>query len=440
MSGKALKDIVVVEALPVASETLIQPKKGSWIQHFWGTSELDIKERKYVRKVDLYLFSYIMLGYFIKSLDQTNISNAFVSGMKEDAIGIVWQRKKLPNDMVQHWHHNWHSSVPNDSVKGQLAKRVALFEQAGALSSMFSGYLQAALYTGLDGRGGLAGWKWLFIFDAIISIPIALWGFWAIPDLPHNTKAFYFSQEERDYGVQRMARIGRAGPKKLTLKMIKRIYTSWHIWAFIFPYLMVANAGLGPQFFNLWLKAEKYSVVLVNTIPTAGSALQVIFALAFGTIADVTGQRMHTANAASVLTMATNIMLAIWYIPKAALWFAFFVSFAGNAVQPVIIAWGHEITQHDAELRQLLVATGNIFTYTFSAWLPVVLFPTYDAPHYKYAYQMLIMFGGLSIVGTYLLDYLYKRELATAKTRVTESGHVVVDRSEEESDEAGTLP
>jgi hypothetical protein len=28
--------------------------------------------------------SYIMLGYFIKYLDQTNYSNAFVSGMKED--------------------------------------------------------------------------------------------------------------------------------------------------------------------------------------------------------------------------------------------------------------------------------------------------------------------------------------------------------------------
>jgi MFS transporter, ACS family, pantothenate transporter len=100
---------------------------------------------------------------------------------------------------------------------------------------------------------------------------------------------------------------------------------------------MVANANLSPSFFNLWLKAEKYSVVLVNTIPTAGSALQVIFALIIGTIADTTGQRMHTANVATVLNMVSNIMLAIWYIPKGALWFAFFFSFIGSSVQPVII-------------------------------------------------------------------------------------------------------
>lgn len=41
----------------------------------------------------------------------------------------------------------------------------------------------------------------------------------------------------------------------------------------------------------------------------------------------------------------------------------------------------------------------------------VVLFPTYDAPKYKYGYQVLILFGGLAVAGMYLLDFLYKRDL-----------------------------
>lgn len=40
-----------------------------------------------------------------------------------------------------------------------------------------------------------------------------------------------------------------------------------------------------------------------------------------------------------------------------------------------------------------------------------MLFPTYDAPKYKYGYQILILFGGLAVVGMYLLDFLYKRDL-----------------------------
>lgn len=77
----------------------------------------------------------------------------------------------------------------------QLAKRMALFEQSSGIAGMFSGYLQAGLYTGLNGTAGLAGWRWLFIFDGIISIPIAIWGFFAIPDLPSNTRAFYLNAD-----------------------------------------------------------------------------------------------------------------------------------------------------------------------------------------------------------------------------------------------------
>jgi ACS family pantothenate transporter-like MFS transporter len=41
----------------------------------------------------------------------------------------------------------------------QLSKRMAIFEQTSAIASMFSGYLQAGLYTGMNGRLGLAGWR-----------------------------------------------------------------------------------------------------------------------------------------------------------------------------------------------------------------------------------------------------------------------------------------
>lgn len=64
--------------------------------------------------------------------------------------------------------------------------------------------------------------------------------------------------------------MGRKAPAKLTLKAIKDIYTSWQLWAFILPYLMVAEAGSGTSYFNLYLKAEGYSVVQTNVLPTIG--------------------------------------------------------------------------------------------------------------------------------------------------------------------------
>lgn len=42
------------------------------------------EERKFVQKLDWSLLTILALGYFIKNLDSSNISNAYVSGMKED--------------------------------------------------------------------------------------------------------------------------------------------------------------------------------------------------------------------------------------------------------------------------------------------------------------------------------------------------------------------
>ena len=48
-----------------------------------------------------------------------------------------------------------------------------------SLGSMFSGYLQAAAYKNLNGAMGLSGWRWLFIIDGVITLPIAFVGMYA---------------------------------------------------------------------------------------------------------------------------------------------------------------------------------------------------------------------------------------------------------------------
>ncbi|KAL4745504.1 major facilitator superfamily domain-containing protein [Aspergillus terricola var. indicus] len=199
-------------------------------------------------------------------------------------------------------------------------KRVALFEQSISIASMFSGYLQVALYTGMN------GWLPKLAKGAVSSTC----GSKTKGTVPHRSTPF----------------------------------------------------------------------------PQPGNVISVVASLVFGTIADRTGRRKEYCAIVCVIVIIANIMLSIWDIPRPALLFAFFLSFVSAAAQPLIIAWGQEVTQKNAELRQMLVATGNIFTYTFMAWVPLVAFTTYDAPHYKYGYQPLIMFGGLAIVGVYLFGWL----------------------------------
>ncbi len=100
---------------------------------------------------------------------------------------------------------------------------------------------------------------------------------------------------------------------------------------------MVANASSGSQYFSLWLKAEKFSVEMINIIPTAGSAIQVVASFTFGAISDFTGQRKNTANVVVLIVMVANVILSVWNVPRAGLLFAFFLSYVGSAAQPIII-------------------------------------------------------------------------------------------------------
>ncbi|KAJ5015731.1 Pantothenate transporter liz1 [Colletotrichum sp. SAR 10_99] len=375
MSSDGKQDTVVsADAQEDAQST--QPSRGIFsnvARKIWGD---DPRERKYIQKLDSFLF------------------NAFVSGMQEE-LGLYGNERNLLNTY-------FNIGIILGTIPAQMIQlkwvRPSIWIPACELAWSALTMVMASA-------------KNVETTEGVISIPIALYGFFALPDLPHNTRAFYLKKEDREYGLERTKKMGRKPPSKLTLKAIKDIYTSWQLWAFILPYLMVAEAGSGTGYFNLYLKSEGYSVVQTNVLPTIGNAIQIVAAFSVGWLSDATGNRVLTVVFVQVLVLVSNIILSIWNVPKAALLAAFYLSYTGGAAQPVVISYGHEITQWNANLRQLLVATGNIFTYTFSAWMPVVLFPTYDAPKYKYGYQILILFGGLAVIGMYLLDYLYKRDL-----------------------------
>ncbi|KAI8241476.1 hypothetical protein K4K55_012314 [Colletotrichum sp. SAR 10_96] len=375
MSSDGKQDTVVsADAQEDAQST--QPSRGIFsnvARKIWGD---DPRERKYIQKLDSFLF------------------NAFVSGMQEE-LGLYGNERNLLNTY-------FNICIILGTIPAQMIQlkwvRPSIWIPACELAWSALTMVMASA-------------KNVETTEGVISIPIALYGFFALPDLPHNTRAFYLKKEDREYGLERTKKMGRKPPSKLTLKAIKDIYTSWQLWAFILPYLMVAEAGSGTGYFNLYLKSEGYSVVQTNVLPTIGNAIQIVAAFSVGWLSDATGNRVLTVVFVQVLVLVSNIILSIWNVPKAALLAAFYLSYTGGAAQPVVISYGHEITQWNANLRQLLVATGNIFTYTFSTWMPVVLFPTYDAPKYKYGYQILILFGGLAVIGMYLLDYLYKRDL-----------------------------
>jgi ACS family pantothenate transporter-like MFS transporter len=66
-----------------SDNSTVKPTK-SWKGYLWDTWDLPPDERWLLFKVDAFVLTFASIGYFLKNIDQTNVNNAFLSGMEED--------------------------------------------------------------------------------------------------------------------------------------------------------------------------------------------------------------------------------------------------------------------------------------------------------------------------------------------------------------------
>ena len=200
----------------------------------------------------------------------------------------------------------------------ELAKRSCIFHISSAIDTMFSGYLMAAVYH-LDGVDGFRGWQWLFIVNTIISLPIAVAGFFFLPNVPEIMRAWYLKPDEIALAKKRMELEGRANRAPYTKIKMKRIFTSWHIYLLPLLYIFFNNGGgaISQPAFQLWLKDRGFSVEQINLYPTLASVVQVISTLAYAWSSDSVfhGQRWPPIIFSGVINFIVYISLTVWNIP-----------------------------------------------------------------------------------------------------------------------------
>lgn len=131
------------------------------------------------------------------------------------------------------------------------------FWLAGSMGQLFSGFLQAAAYTNLNGVNGFAGWRWLFIVDGIITLPLAIAGFIFFPNLPQGgKKTWWTSEAEHLLSVKRMEAIGRRGKEPWSWAKARRIASSWHSYllrmCFCIPHLIPALIVMLALLYIVW--------------------------------------------------------------------------------------------------------------------------------------------------------------------------------------------
>jgi hypothetical protein len=77
------QDASDTEATGSDVDVVVKPVQ-TWRGYIWDTWDLPPDQRWMLFKVDAFVLTFASLGYFLKYLDQNNINNAFLSGMKEE--------------------------------------------------------------------------------------------------------------------------------------------------------------------------------------------------------------------------------------------------------------------------------------------------------------------------------------------------------------------
>ncbi|KAI1789063.1 MFS general substrate transporter [Ganoderma leucocontextum] len=456
------------------------------VRHFvWGEVPESKVERNLLLKIDWFILSYCCLMYFSNYLDRSNLSNAYVSGMKEElnihgtqfnqintlftcgyivgmipnnlmlqvvppriwfpTMQIVWGVltfcTSAATSVQQIFVIRFFQGIAESSTfvgthyilgswykPGELGKRSGIFTSSGLIGTLFSGILQAAVYTNLNGNAGRSGWRWLFIIDGIITIPIALYGFAMFPDVPTTTKAFYLSEEERLLSCERLESDNERDISHghLNWSVVKRLLGNWRWYGCS---LLFAISGETESFgsnnlMGQWMKAiGGFSVPKIDNYPSGMTAFAIASTLVCATWTDATKSRARWPVLVymSVCTITASIILLVWNAPTGLKFFAWYLAGASYAGQATTFAWANQICADDHAARGVVLASMNMWNNVVNAWWPVVFYPATDAPRFTKGMWAMIGTSIATLGITWLVWYLERREKRT-RTRWYEAG------------------
>ncbi|ROW00054.1 hypothetical protein VPNG_08363 [Cytospora leucostoma] len=491
---------------PIRSSTTVTTGFRALAQRFAsfrGHDERSALERDHVRRLDMYLMSFGCISQVTKYLDQTNTSSAYVSGMKEDLglygdelnyfmtwFSVAYCIMLIPSQVIMTWvRPSWwlpglevgwgivtgllalcqnanqvyflqvflglfeSSAWPGMMTlfmywytPSELTKRMSIYHSCQSIGYMMSGAVQSAMLNTLDGYLGIAGWRWLFIVNGMITVLVGLAGFFMVPDYPSspNPLAIWFKDRHARMAQERLERHGRAEAKKITWVAARRTATMW--LSYFIPVLYIASvlAPYGYNYFNLFLKSLKdpdgsptWSASQVNTIPIAGGAITVVFVWIWTILSDVLQSKWTLIVAQSVIGLIPAITMSVWTrhsdsTPLSTAYASYFISYLCLGTAPLIMSWLSDLLPQDPEARTLILGYAIAGMYATLAWSQVLVWPASEAPYYRYAWQVSVALWLLVAIMTVVLRFVDVRFLLPTRLAAQGSGLGAAKADEEE--------
>lgn len=386
---------------------------------FWNPPGRSSYENRLVLKLDFVVLTYVCLSFFVKYLDASNISNAYVSGMKEDlnmsgdqynwlgqgfsisysicglfgtllitkfpahvvlpAFEILWSLMTLLVITCNSYHLVLALRVIQGALSGlaypaanyimgswytpsELNVRTGIFVAAGSAGGMFGGYIQSGVNSSLSGKGGLPGWKWIFVIDFIIGVPIAIFGYFVLPGDPVKPrKSFLLGDEDFEFCRKRVQLVESVDKvNKFDFSIIKRVFTSWQFYIFGVGYIVSQLTEECTNYWGIALEDLGYSTADCNNIPTIQPAVKIVSSVLTGFYCDIRGKRWEVYLMVVLFWISGLAVCVAYDVPKSAWFYGNSILGVCAAYSVLIVSWANEMCKEDDQLRAAVLGSFNL--------------------------------------------------------------------------------
>ncbi|KAJ0323948.1 hypothetical protein COL5a_008064 [Colletotrichum fioriniae] len=243
------------------------------------------KEAKVVRKLDLYITPVLFIVYLSCFIDRANIGNVKVAGMPEEigatnqqystavslffvtyvpvevpavllvkrfeprfvltALCIIWSVTTVANGLIRNVGGLYACRLVLGACEGglfpslnmyltmvykrdEIAKRTSYLVSCTALSGAFGGLLAYGLLQ-MDGVGGYAGWRWVYLIEGAFSVTCTFAVWFGLPS--DVRKAYFLSEEERIImDMRHQERLDYMGSDELDWNEVKLAFLDPKTW------------------------------------------------------------------------------------------------------------------------------------------------------------------------------------------------------------------
>ncbi|KIW59036.1 hypothetical protein PV05_03520 [Exophiala xenobiotica] len=425
-------------------------------------------EKKLLHKVDLSLIPMLWLMCVMAYVDRNNIGNANAAGMSDD-IGLsdnqyallisiffvgylLWE---VPSNMIlARVRPSWYlsglmaawgavccamSKVRNSRdilvcrfflgvieagffpgvlyimscwyKRNEIGKRFSLFYTAICFAGAAAGLIAGAVISGLEGHGGMAGWRWLFLIEGLVTIGVAIAAKFVLLDYPHiPTKRL--TPEERAISIARImhdkqeAAVGR---RKLTAwQSFKAALVDLRVYLFIAVYITQNSSTSISYFIPTVLKSMGYTGTSAQwmTVPIWASGTAVLIILP-QTSDRYVERRWHIVGGLTVAWISAVVGLTV--TDKDKVRYAFMCLYIGGLypTAPLILSWASETLSLPAEKRAVALAIINSVGAS-SAIYASYFWPSSDAPRYTTGFACVTSFMGISLILAASLPIIFR--------------------------------